>query len=339
MDSHLSNAQRCARKADALVKYGMYDEAFSQLDRSISLLKELKSLTTRYENIQMLSVQIESIDRKKRSVAIKRSESIKKKQQQAASIKNRVQHIPISVSKAQASGQQSVKKCDQSPVIIEYCYNSDKVNIVTSDQSQQKQKKKTPEIESMFVQGRKKLDKDESSIIEELSTTNAEYKKVNSYLVSEIEQLKRENDLLKIELIKVHMSDSLSSSDSLGENRNQNQNLNSSTPKQTSLHQGTAHKLDSSLHTVPCFNVTSNSSGHSSTSSSSWSISTNSANSSQTSHHSSEAIHQFKSVDLSKYIDDDEEDDDNLSNHYEFDEDSNDVNAHPPFEFTCDSAY
>lgn len=325
MDSHLSNAQRCARKADALVKYGMYDEAFSQLDKSISLLKELKSLTTRYENIQILSIQIESIDRKKRSVAIKRAESIKKKQQMAIIKKlqhQRVQHIPISVAKP--SGQtQSAKKCDQSPVIVEYCYNSDKVNIVTSPQNQQ---------ESMFVQGRKKLDKDESSIIEELSTTNAEYKKVNSYLATEIEQLKRENDLLKIELIKVHMSDSLSSSDSLD-----NQNLNSSTPKQGSLHQGTNNcKLDSSLHTVPCFNVTSNSSGHSSTSSSSWSISTNSANSS---HGASEPINQFKSVDLSKYIDDEEEDEDELSNHYEFDEDSNDVSSHPPFEFTCDSAY
>ena len=55
----------------------MYEEAFTQLDKSISLLSELKTLTTRYENIQMLNVQIDSIDRKKRSVAIKRSESIK----------------------------------------------------------------------------------------------------------------------------------------------------------------------------------------------------------------------------------------------------------------------
>lgn len=306
----------------------MYDEAFGQLDRSISLLKELKSLTTRYENIQMLSIQIESIDRKKRSVAIKRAESIKKKQQMVT-LKKLQQKIAISVAKP--AKQQSGKKCDQSPVIVEYCYNSDKVNIVTSPQNQQKQHQQ----ESMFVQGRKKLDKDESSIIEELSTTNAEYKKVNSHLASEIEQLKRENDLLKIELIKVHMSDSLSSSDSL----DNNQNLNSSTPKQTSLHQGTS-KLGSSLHTVPCFNVTSNSSGHSSTSSSSWSISTNSANSSHDSGHG-EPINQFKSVDLSKYIDEDEGevDEDELSSHYEFDEDSNDVSSHPPFEFTCDSAY
>ena len=55
----------------------MYDEALTQLDKSIVYLHELKSFTTRYENIQMLNVQIESIDRKKRSVAIKRSESIK----------------------------------------------------------------------------------------------------------------------------------------------------------------------------------------------------------------------------------------------------------------------
>ncbi len=60
-----------------MVKYGMYDEALSQLDKSIVYLYELKTFTTRYENIQMLNVQIESIDRKKRSIAIKRSESIK----------------------------------------------------------------------------------------------------------------------------------------------------------------------------------------------------------------------------------------------------------------------
>ena len=47
------------------------------LKNKIAYLKELKSCTTRYENVQMLNVQIDSIDRKKRSVAIKRSESIK----------------------------------------------------------------------------------------------------------------------------------------------------------------------------------------------------------------------------------------------------------------------
>ncbi|CAF1037070.1 unnamed protein product, partial [Brachionus calyciflorus] len=77
MDSLLSNAQRCVRKADSLVKYGLFDEALGQLDKAIALLNELKSVTSCYDSIQMLNVQIDSIDRKMRSVAIKRSESIK----------------------------------------------------------------------------------------------------------------------------------------------------------------------------------------------------------------------------------------------------------------------
>lgn len=60
-----------------------------------------------------------------------------------------------------------------------------------------------------------KLEKDEKSVLEELSTTNAEFKKVNEYLINEIEQLKRENDYLKVELLKMHMNDSLSESSSL----------------------------------------------------------------------------------------------------------------------------
>ena len=71
------------------MKYGLYDEALGQLDKSIAYLNELKAYTTRYENIQMLNVQIESIDRKKRSVAIKRSESLK------VNIMNRMQLIDI----------------------------------------------------------------------------------------------------------------------------------------------------------------------------------------------------------------------------------------------------
>ena len=61
-----------------------------------------------------------------------------------------------------------------------------------------------------------KLYKDDKSIIEELSTTNGEFKKVNEFLINEIEQLKKENDFLKVELLKIHMNDScndLSSSD------------------------------------------------------------------------------------------------------------------------------
>jgi len=165
MDSHLSNAQRCARKADSLVKYGMYDEALNQLDKSIVYLYELKSLTTRYENIQMLNVQIESVDRKKRSVAIKRSESIKKKNRINSLVNKakteltpssrsniRVQHIPAGLPN---------KKCDQSPVIIEYCFNSDTVNITTT--TSRDRHHSNPE--AMFIQGRKKLDKDDKALI------------------------------------------------------------------------------------------------------------------------------------------------------------------------------
>jgi hypothetical protein len=61
-----------------------------------------------------------------------------------------------------------------------------------------------------------KLDKDDKSVMEELSTTNAEFKKVNEYLINEIEHLKRENDYLKVELLKMHMNESLSESSLCG---------------------------------------------------------------------------------------------------------------------------
>lgn len=79
MDSLLSNAQRCARKADSLASQGSFDEAFTQLDKSISFLNNLKKNTSNYETIQILNVQIESIDRKMRSLAIKRSENMQLK--------------------------------------------------------------------------------------------------------------------------------------------------------------------------------------------------------------------------------------------------------------------
>ena len=60
-----------------------------------------------------------------------------------------------------------------------------------------------------------KLEKDEKSTIEELSTSNAEFKKVNSFLVNEIDELKKENDFLKVELIKLHMNDSFTSESSI----------------------------------------------------------------------------------------------------------------------------
>lgn len=356
MDSHLSNAQRCARKADSLVKYGMYDEALGQLDKSISYLYELKSFTTRYENIQMLNVQIESIDRKKRSVAIRRSESIKKKNRIENMIGKAkqpltIQQVPVLLTttstKPTSAHQKQINKCDQSPVIIEYCFNNDNVTINTKKQHQ----------EAMLIHSRKKLDKDDKSIIEELSTTNAEYKKVNSFLADEIAQLKRENDQLKVELIKVHMSDSLTSSDSSVSSIDNNQ-ASSSTPKpHAALHR--INNNNSMLHTVSCFNVVNNqnhsqmttdqSSGESSTSSSNWSISTNSANSSHmkeavslnstnVEQNNNQKIGQFKSIDLSRYIDDDEDDYFHDSYQQQTDEDSYELSEnHPPFEFTVDS--
>jgi hypothetical protein len=63
-----------------------------------------------------------------------------------------------------------------------------------------------------LIQG-SKLQKDSKSIIEELSTANCEYKKVNCFLINEIEILKKENDYLKVELLKMHVDDSKSSQD------------------------------------------------------------------------------------------------------------------------------
>lgn len=356
MDSHLSNAQRCARKADSLVKYGMYDEALNQLDQSIAYLYELKAFTTRYENIQMLNVQIESIDRKKRSIAIKRSESIKKKNRIESLIGKtktvnevRVQHISASQPSA---GNKSINKFDQSPVIIEYCFNSDNTTVSNRPRSETTPTMRTTETDSMFVHGRKKLDKDDKSIIEELSTTNAEYKKVNSYLADEIEQLKKENDQLKVELIKIHMSDSLTSSDSSISATNApdtNNMVSSSTPKQMHRNSIRSNFLNSSDNgneaSVPC-NTTPKythkdqhvSSASSSASSSSWSISTSSHhNSSQKQKH----INKLTAIDLSKYIDDDDDDED-FGDHYDLyhgntDEESDISNNNPPLEFTIDS--
>ncbi len=245
----------------------------------------------------------------------------------------RIQNIPTSVM--------AQRKCDQSPVIIEYCYNGDSVSIKTQ--------RERNETDAMFIHGRKKLDKDDKSIIEELATTNAEYKKVNSFLADEIEQLKRENDLLKVELIKIHMSDSLTSNDSTSNQAD----LSASTPK-SSIHslQGLRSKLlncsDSSMNSVvPCYNMNHISSGSSSASSSSWSISqssqaTNSSQGSSNSSHSVNKIQQFKSVDLSKYIDDEEDDELNDQSesdlYHDLSRESNSYSLNrPPSEFTCDS--
>jgi hypothetical protein len=47
-----------------------------------------------------------------------------------------------------------------------------------------------------------KLTKDDKSLIEELTTTNLEFKKVNLFLINEIESLRKENLFLKSELLK-----------------------------------------------------------------------------------------------------------------------------------------
>jgi hypothetical protein len=76
---------------------------------------------------------------------------------------------------------------DQAPVLIEHSVNG-------------------------LIQG-SKLQKDSNSIIEELSTANCEYKKVNCFLINEIELLKKENDYLKVELLKLHADEKESTKD------------------------------------------------------------------------------------------------------------------------------
>ena len=336
----------------------------------------------------------------------------------------RIQHIPaIPITP---------KKCDQSPVIIEYCFNNETVSITTtksntspsystSSSSTQNnhhhqnhhQQHNHPAMATMFVHGRKKLDKDDKSIIEELATTNAEYKKVNSFLSDEIELLKRENDLLKFELIKVHMSDSgvcnqLTNSGSAAHSEAEEEGgcciggsstcISTENSASTPMNKSSMRNIEvalrskflncstssinnnSMVYTVPCFNMTSNnnnttnqekkhrnsnssSSGNSSASSSSWSISatassiihgTNSSHGIVDSNVNNNKIQEFKSIDLSKYIDDDdddnEDDEDEFYDQYDYDNNNNINNHsmytnnsnssengsinHPPLEFT-----
>ncbi len=141
----------------------------------------------------MLNVQIDSIDRKKRSVAIKRSESIKVSLKCCLSFmfillkerKNFLQkkHCIEIILQNKKLNNASQAKNDQPSVLIEYCgidINDENVYYCS------------PESLNRQRLNGSKLEKDEKSIIEELSTTNAEFKKVNSFLVNEIEQLKKE---------------------------------------------------------------------------------------------------------------------------------------------------
>ena len=128
-------------------------------------------ITTCYNSIQLVNAQLESIDRKMRSVAIKRSESIKKKNQ-----------IESLISK---NRRESSSKFVQSSKLSN-------INNVTC-----------------------KIEKDDKISFEELSDTNTEYKKINTFLIEEIEDLKRENEFLKSELLKIHASSSNLNRDSL----------------------------------------------------------------------------------------------------------------------------
>ena len=232
-----------------------------------------------------------------------------------------------------------------------------------------------------------KLDKDRGSIIEELSTTNAEYKKVNTFLINEIEQLKKENDYLKVELIKMHMSESLNGEATGFDDKNEiieeaeNSYTLSSTPKPvTNKNNVLRSKIlntndaaftdDKKLKNTKKQVSSSSTSSSMSHSSSSWSVSSSSQasteqkytpqNQTRTSstqkmnpndnNHHRRQQHICSTIDLSKYLENEDDDDELLVNkpanfnmknqHYgvDTDDECDDFKTHnlPPQEFTID---
>lgn len=179
-----------------------------------------------------------------------------------------------------------------------------------------------------------------------MSTTNDEYKKVNEFLINEIEQLKRENDYLKVELLKIHMNDSLSDLSSVSNDTN-----------------------TSNINNTSCFNANNTSSISNSSSSITTSASHASNTNTNTSH--DDLLHkndltgavltmtsQYKTkqneksqsnarnvIDLSKYINNEDDDSDAeaedidffSNNHQNLDDSCNSTNLNlPPNEFTID---
>lgn len=196
MDSLLSTAQRCSRSADSLVRYGLFSQALIQLDKSIGYLNELKVAATSHDNIQLINEQIEAVDRKMRSVAIKQTESIKKRQR-----------IETLISKAKSNSRKSVPLASNTVAlntsIMLLDDDDDHRSYLDANQAvlvhhQHRSANNSSPLSYM------KLVKSSDSVIEELTTTNSEYRKVNTFLVDEIEQLKNENDYLKVELLKIH---------------------------------------------------------------------------------------------------------------------------------------
>lgn len=91
-----------------------------------------------------------------------------------------------------------------------------------------------------------KLSKDEKCVLEELSTSNAEFKKVNAYLANEIEELKKENEFLKVELIKAKLSDDESTDQqppSLSHHRQRTATTNTTAPLTTTVNTSLPHEI------------------------------------------------------------------------------------------------
>jgi tetratricopeptide (TPR) repeat protein len=160
MDSLLTNAQRCSRKSDAYLKYGLYDDAYLELEKSLAYLNKCKQNQITHNNVDLVKVLIEQIDGKLRVLSLKKE------------LATRKNNLIDSIIKQ--------KDIDSAVVIL---------NQSLSTQSPQSS-----------ISNGTKLHKDDKSIIEELKVTNTEYKKLNSFLIDEISQLKHENSYLKEEM-------------------------------------------------------------------------------------------------------------------------------------------
>lgn len=165
MDSLLTNAQRCSRKSDTLLKYGLYDDAYQELEKSLVYLNNCKEKQTTRNNVDLVKSLIEQIDGKLRILSLKKEQATRKNNLIDSIVRQR--------------------DIDSAVVIL--------------SQSSPIPQRSTGNTLSTISNGTK-LHKDDKSIIEELQVTNTEYKKLNSFLIDEISQLKHENSYLKEEM-------------------------------------------------------------------------------------------------------------------------------------------